>query len=108
MSWPTSKARSLGRFHESHADVFRPFDDERIVVEGRMRWMDDERVLRDDPVVWALEFRDGLLWRSTPAVTVLEAETLLAVSTWLSSRLLGARARACAATRAFRTRDSGV
>jgi len=70
-----------GRFHEAHADVFRPFDDERIVVEGRMRWMDDERVLRDDPVVWALEFRDGLLRRSTPAVTVLEAETLLAVST---------------------------
>jgi hypothetical protein len=69
-----------GRFHESHPDLFSPFDDERIVVEGRMRWMDDEHVLRDDPVIWALEFRDGQLWRSRPADTVLEAESLLAVS----------------------------
>jgi hypothetical protein len=67
-----------GRFHESHPDVFRPLDDDRIVVEGRMRWMDDERILRDDPMIWALEFRDGLLLRSSPAQSVLEAEALLA------------------------------
>ena len=67
-----------GRFYESHPDVFRPLDDERSVVEGRMRWMDDERVLRDDPMIWALEFRDGLLYRSAPAQSVLEAEALLA------------------------------
>ena len=67
-----------GRFYESHTDVFRPLDDERIVVEGRMRWMDDERVLRDDPMIWALEFRDGLLYRSSPAQSVIEAEALLA------------------------------
>jgi ketosteroid isomerase-like protein len=65
------------RFHETHPDVFRPLDDERIVVEGRMRWMDDERILRDDPVILALEFRDGLLYRSTPAQSVLEAQALL-------------------------------
>ena len=65
------------RFFETHPDVFRPIDEERIVVEGRMRWMDDERVLRDDPMIWALEFRDGLLYRSTPAHSVLEAEALL-------------------------------
>jgi ketosteroid isomerase-like protein len=64
-------------FFETHPDVFRPIDGERIVVEGRMRWMDDERVLRDDPMIWALEFRDGLLFRSTPAHSVLEAEALL-------------------------------
>lgn len=68
----------VGKFYESHAEVFRPLDDERIVVEGRIRWMDDERVLRDDPMIWALEFRDGLLRRSTPAPTVLAAEATLA------------------------------
>jgi ketosteroid isomerase-like protein len=67
-----------GRFYESQPDVFRPIDDERIVVEGRMRWMDEERVLRDDPMIWALEFRDGLLYRSAPAQSVVEAEALLA------------------------------
>ncbi|MGH3109418.1 MAG: nuclear transport factor 2 family protein [Gaiellaceae bacterium] len=67
-------------FFETHPDVFQPLDGQRIVVEGRMRWMDEERVLRDDPIVWALEFRDGLLFRSTPAQSVLEAEALLAVA----------------------------
>ena len=65
-------------FFESQADVFRPVDDERVVVEGRIRWMDDDRILRDDPMIWALEFRDGLLYRSTPAHSVLEAEMILA------------------------------
>jgi len=69
-----------GHFFETHPDVFQPLDGQRIVVEGRMRWMDGERVLRDDPMVWALEFRDGLLFRSTPAQSVLEAEALLAVA----------------------------
>jgi hypothetical protein len=68
-------------FNASHAEVFRPVDEQRIVVEGRTRWMDEHRVLRDDPVIWALEFRDGLLRRSTPAQTALEAESLLAAST---------------------------
>ncbi|MGH3134499.1 MAG: nuclear transport factor 2 family protein [Gaiellaceae bacterium] len=67
-----------GKFYESVPEVFRPIDDTRIVIEGRMRWMDDARVLRDDPMIWALEFRDGLVWRSTPAHSVLEAESILA------------------------------
>jgi hypothetical protein len=67
-----------GHVFELHPEVFRPLDDERIVVEGRLRWMDENRVLRDDPLVWAFEFRDGLLFRSTPAHSVLEAEALLA------------------------------
>jgi hypothetical protein len=66
-------------FNESHPVLYRPLDDERIVVEGRLRSMDDRRVLRDDPMIWALEFRDGLLRRSMPAQTLLEAEALLAV-----------------------------
>jgi hypothetical protein len=67
-----------GGVYEAAAEVYRPLDDSRVVVEGRIRWTDDERVLRDDPMIWALEFREGLLFRSTPAQTVLEAETILA------------------------------
>lgn len=64
--------------YQSVAEEFQPVDDERVVVEGRMRWMDKDRVLRDDSMVWALEFRDGLLFRSTPARSVSEAHALLA------------------------------
>ena len=28
-------------------------------------------------MIWALEFRDGLLWRSTPATSTIQAETIL-------------------------------
>ena len=45
-----------------------------------MRWIDDERVIRDDPAVWAMEFRDGLVLRFLPARSALEAETLLAAA----------------------------
>ena len=65
------------RFYEAVADVYRPIDEHRIVVEGRMRWTDDDHVMRDAPIVWALEFRDGLLVRSVPAQTALEAESIL-------------------------------
>jgi ketosteroid isomerase-like protein len=67
-----------GNFYEAVPERFRPLDEERIVVEGRIRWAGEDRVLRDDPIVLALRFRDGLLLRSTPAQTVLEAETILA------------------------------
>jgi ketosteroid isomerase-like protein len=63
---------------EAMAEDFKPVDDERIVVEGRMRWMDAERVLRDDPMIWALEFRDSLLFRSCSARSVIEAQAILA------------------------------
>jgi ketosteroid isomerase-like protein len=66
------------RLFETSAEVFEPLDETRIVVEGRMRWLDKERVLRDDPMVWALEFSDGLLRRSTPTQSVLEAKMILA------------------------------
>jgi hypothetical protein len=66
-----------GSFYETHPEVFRPLDERHIVIEGRVRWMDDDRVLRDDPMIWALEFRDGLLIRSTPAGSVTEAEAIL-------------------------------
>jgi hypothetical protein len=65
------------RLHEVVTDVYRPLDEDRVVVEGRLRWIDEEHVIRDDPVTWALEFRDGLLLRFLPARTPVEAETLL-------------------------------
>lgn len=58
----------------------RQLAEDRVAVEGRIRWMDDDRVLRDDPRIWALEFRDGLLLRSIPADTIDEAEAVLASS----------------------------
>jgi ketosteroid isomerase-like protein len=64
--------------YEAVTEVFTALDGERVVVEGRMRWIDDDRVIRDDPVVWAMEFRDGLLLRFIPARSALEAETILA------------------------------
>jgi hypothetical protein len=63
--------------YEATTSAYHPIDDERIVVEGRIRWIDEERVIRDDPVTWAMEFRDGLLVRFVPARTQVEAETIL-------------------------------
>jgi hypothetical protein len=66
--------------YESAGERFHPLDDERIVVEGRLRWTDDDHMLRDDPAVWALEFRDGLLYRSISLRSVAEAEAVLAAT----------------------------
>jgi hypothetical protein len=70
---------TLGRsLYQASADIYRPLDERCVVVEGRLRWTDDEQVMRDDPVTWALEFEDDLLVRFVPARTPLEAETILA------------------------------
>jgi hypothetical protein len=63
--------------YEAVASSFQPLDEARVVVEGRIRWIDEDRVIRDDPVTWAMEFRDGLLVRFIPARTLIEAETIL-------------------------------
>ena len=65
--------------YEATTTTYLPIDEHRIVVEGRLRWIDDERVIRDDPVTWAMEFRDELLTRFIPARTQLEAETMLGI-----------------------------
>jgi Domain of unknown function (DUF4440) len=65
--------------YEATTTTYLPIDEHRIVVEGRIRWIDDERVIRDDPVTWAMEFRDDLLTRFIPARTQLEAETMLGI-----------------------------
>lgn len=72
--------------YESVAEEFRSVDDDRVVVEGRMRWMDDNRVLRDDSMIWALEFRDALLFRSTAARSVTEAQAILAAGPHATGR----------------------
>jgi hypothetical protein len=63
--------------YEAVISSYRTLDENRVVVEGRIRWIDDDRVIRDDPVTWAMEFHDGLLVRFVPARTVVEAETIL-------------------------------
>ena len=68
------------RLWETVVHACTPLDDSRVVVEGRVRWMDDDRVMRDEGRCWGLEFRDGLLVRSLPARNALEAEALLATS----------------------------
>jgi len=65
---------------EAVAHVFTPLDENRVIVEGRVRWFDDENVLRDDSRIWALEFSDGLLLLSAPASSMAEAEVLLSAS----------------------------
>ncbi|HUG65086.1 MAG TPA: nuclear transport factor 2 family protein [Gaiellaceae bacterium] len=66
-----------GSLYEATAELYVPLDENRVIVEGRMRWIDEQRVIRDDPVVWALEFEDELLIRFAPARTIVEAETIL-------------------------------
>ena len=67
--------------YEAPTTIYLPIDDSRVVVEGRLRWIDDDRVIRDDPVTWAVEFRDDLLLRLIPARTLVEAETILGAAT---------------------------
>jgi hypothetical protein len=66
------------RLWETVVHVCTTVDETRVVVEGRVRWTDDDRVMRDEARAWGLEFRDGLLLRSIPARNPLEAEALLA------------------------------
>jgi ketosteroid isomerase-like protein len=72
--------------YQSVAEEFTAVDDDRVIVEGRLRWMDDDRVLRDDPVIWAFEFREGLLFRSTSARSVSEAQAILAAGAHSAER----------------------
>jgi hypothetical protein len=63
--------------YEAVDERYLPLDEERVVVVGRLRWTDEDRTLRDDPAVWAVEFRDRLLYRSIAARSVADAEALL-------------------------------
>ena len=69
--------RATAPVYEATDEQYHAIDDERVVVEGRLRWMDDDRTLRDDPAIWAIEFRDGLLYRSIAVRSLAEAEAVL-------------------------------
>ncbi len=73
------------------AHVFTPLDENRVIVEGRVRWFDGDNVLRDDSRIWALEFADGLLLLSAPAGTVAEAEMILSAPRHRSPSSAGSR-----------------
>ena len=68
------------RLWETVVHACTPLDESRVVVEGRIRWMDDEHVLRDDARFWGLEFQDGLLVRSLPARSAVEVDALLSTT----------------------------
>jgi len=56
--------RAHSPIYEETDELYHPLDEDRVVVEGRLRWMEEEeRTLRDDGAIWALEFREGLLYR---------------------------------------------
>ena len=69
-------ARNEPRTTEAYADTYHPLDNERVIVEGQV-------VIRQDgasdyrTVVWAMVFRDGLLYRSLALSSVREAEARL-------------------------------
>lgn len=65
---------------EATDEHYHPLDDARIAVAGRLRWMDARRTLRDEAALWALEFRDGLLYRSFAVRSLAEAEARLVSS----------------------------
>lgn len=69
--------RAGSALFEALDERYHPLDEQRVVVEGRLRWTDQQRTLRDDPAVWAIEFREGLLYRSIATRSVAEAEALL-------------------------------
>jgi hypothetical protein len=69
------------RLWDTVVHVCTPLDGSRAVVEGRVRWIDDDHVMRDEGRYWGVEFRDGLLLRSLPARSAIEAETLLSAET---------------------------
>jgi hypothetical protein len=72
--------RAASPIWEATDELYHPLDEDRVVVEGRLRWMEEQdRTLRDDAVIWAIEFRDGLLYRSIAARSLAEAEAVLAV-----------------------------
>jgi hypothetical protein len=63
---------------ESRGEVYRPVDQERIIVEGQVLLRQAGGGWAYRPTIWALVFRDGLLYRSWCVKTTLEAEALLA------------------------------
>jgi hypothetical protein len=65
------------RVLEARGDVFTPLDNARVVVEGHVRMTRPGGGLDARPTVWALVFRDGLLYRAWALRSVLEAELRL-------------------------------
>ncbi len=71
------EAQDGRRLLDAHGQTYMALDDERVIVEGQVRLLTDEGV-EYRPTVWALVFRDGLLYRSWAVGTVQEAGALLA------------------------------
>lgn len=59
------------------AATYEPLDDTRVIVTGRIRWPVPSGGHRDSAAVWAMTFRDGLLYRQWPAASVEDAARAL-------------------------------
>lgn len=59
--------------HEAMPRSFHPIDDDRIVIEGRLRWSSRGGGFRDSHAVWALAFDHGLLRTARRAGSLEEA-----------------------------------
>ena len=66
------------RVLDARGDVFTPLDDARIIVEGNVRVTRPGGGFDAYPAVWAMVFRDGLLYRGWALRSVNEAERRLA------------------------------
>ena len=42
-----------------------PLDRDRVLIVGREQYQDTNQMLRDSPAAWIIEFKDGLIWRTT-------------------------------------------
>jgi len=69
--------RDVRRVLDAHGHTYIPLDDERIIVEGQVRLRTEDGV-EYRPTVWALVFRDRLLYRSWAVGSAQEAGALLA------------------------------
>jgi hypothetical protein len=65
---------------EARADTYTPVDDERVIVEGQVCVRRAGGGFDYRPTVWALIFRDGLLYRSWALRSVGDAEARLDTS----------------------------
>ena len=70
-------SRDEPRVVEARADNYQSLDDERVIVEGQIVMKDANGGTGYRLVVWAMLFRDGLLYRSWATSSFSDAEARL-------------------------------
>jgi hypothetical protein len=65
-------------YRDVRAFCYEPVTDDRIAVQGQLRWELEEGGFRIFTATWALVFKDGLLFRSWPCDSLEAARRELA------------------------------